>query len=149
MIHAIAILDTMWDWKGITSSAGHTRQAPRFFKINPNNFSGRRLYSLIGRDNSLFVTDACKELVDAAHKHGTPDPKWLFDNLTILHSNGTMMFDVILVCGKVAQATYNQCHFKPSSRTRVIEIPHPAARVVWTREYTKVVKDQIKGVIRL
>lgn len=146
-MNIIAVLDTMWDERRATSRAGHTKEAPKFFQINPKNTSGRRLYSLIETGSSLVVTNACKELVSAAHQHGTPDPKWLCDNLTLLHRGHK--FYVILVCGKVAQATYKQCEFKPLSHTRIIRIPHPAARGVWNKEYIEQVKDHIKGVIRL
>ena len=39
-----------------------------------------------------------------------------------------------LIIGKVAQETYRRCCFVPA-RARVIEIPHPAARMVWTKEF--------------
>ncbi len=121
-------------------------QAPRFFKINPKNFSGRRLYSLIGPDSNLLVTNSCKFMVNAAHKHGVPNVEWLTQNLNILHRHRT--YDVVLVCGKVAQATYKQCNFTPRLYTRVIEIPHPAARTVWTREYIETVRILIKGQLK-
>lgn len=128
--HVVAILETMWDWRGATSGAGY-REAPRYFRINRENFSGRRLYKLIGPDAKLLVTDACRELVRSAKEHGTPDPAWLEENLRILDIGG---IDVLLVCGKVAQQTFAACGYKPRAAT-VLEIPHPAARRVWSREF--------------
>lgn len=147
----VAILDTMYDWRGQTSGAG-LRQAPRYFRINPNNHTGRRLYDLIGPGNSLIVTDACKELVTKPTDHGTPDPKWLMENLTMLRSMRSI--DVLLVCGKVAQKTWIEVKATPSIRTwydprmKEIIITHPAARTVWTREYINEVKQRIRGEIK-
>lgn len=134
----------MWDWRSATSSAGVSKcRAPKFFIINRNNFSGRRLYSLIGNDVRLLVTESCKELVKSAKEHGTPDPIWLASNLTLLHS-GLFKPSVILLCGKVAQKTFKDSKFV--THACVIEIPHPAARVVWTKAYIEQIRQQIQGV---
>jgi hypothetical protein len=122
----VAVLDTMWDWKQQTSSAGY-KQAPRYFRINPNNFTGRRLYRLVGKAK-LLVTDSCPELVSNPKQHGTPDPQWLSDNLFIL--NDLRRIDLILVCGKVAQRTIQECPSVPNCSQ--LAIPHPAART-WTK----------------
>jgi len=42
-------------------------------------------------------------------------------------------FDVLLVCGKVAQEAYERCGYNPVKADVVFLIPHPAARN-WTRE---------------
>lgn len=118
----------MWDWRQQTSGAGY-REAPRYFRINPRNHSGRRLYSLIGPGARLLVTESCRELVSAANRHGTPDPEWLRENLQLLDDPP---FDLLLVCGKVAQATFTRCDYTPR-QAPVMEIPHPAART-WTRQ---------------
>jgi hypothetical protein len=132
--HAVAILDTMWG-----SEPG---EAPPYFKINPNNHSGRRLYSLLGDGFSLLVTDSCRELVTSASQHGKPDPAWLLANLTRMESNRHI--DVLLVCGKVAQKTYAGSDFDPGS-SRVIEMPHPAARFIWTDELIARLRGEICG----
>ena len=139
----VAILDTMYDWRGKTSGVG-LRQAPRFFRINPHNHSGKRLYSLIYPATRLLVTDACRELVQKPTDHGTPDPIWLSSNLQFI--NTIRPITLLLVCGKVAQKTYAQCTFKGNGATRVIELPHPAARPVWTREYILQVQKQMPGL---
>ena len=116
MIHtrALAILETMWGGNG---------QAPGVFRINPDNFTGRRLYWFLGHED-LWVTNACRELVENARLHGTPDPAWLTYNLR------RMTYALLLVCGRVAQRTFAECGYRP--KCRIIEMPHPAARV-WTR----------------
>ncbi|KKL93991.1 hypothetical protein LCGC14_1869190 [marine sediment metagenome] len=93
----VAILETMWDWRGQTSGAGYG-EAPRYFRINPQNHSGRRLYKLIGPDAKMLVTNACRELGKSAKDHGKPDPDWLRDNLQRL-DNKMGGFDTLLVCG--------------------------------------------------
>lgn len=118
----VAVLESMWDWRQMTSGAGY-KEAPRSFHINPDNYSGKRLYRIVGRDADLLVTNACRELCGSANHHGTPDPDWLRENLDILAP-----FDVLLVCGKVAQATYARSGYEFE---RKIDMPHPAARM-WT-----------------
>lgn len=143
-MNVVAILETMWDWRQMTSSAGY-EEAPKFFKINPKNHSGRMLYKLIGQDAKLLVTNACRELVSRANQHGKPDPKWLASNLAeieVTHPKAADI-DVLLVCGKVAQSTFKLSGYTPK-RAVVIEIPHPAARGVWTREFTQKIMTQIQ-----
>lgn len=132
----IAILESMWDWRQMTSSAGY-REAPRYFRINPNNFSGRRLYRLVGKEVDLLVTNSCRELMGAASLHGVPDPIWLRENLEFL-----MPFDVLLVCGKVAQVTYTKSRFQFE---RKVELPHPAARM-WTNAKLDEATKQIRSM---
>lgn len=122
----VAILESMWDWRGMTSGAGYQKEeAPRSFRINPDNHSGRRLYKLCGSRANLRVTNACRELQRSPNDHGTPDSAWLKENLKLLEP-----FDVLLVCGNVAQQTYDVCGY---TALRVLKVPHPAARM-WTRE---------------
>lgn len=132
-MRVVAILETMWDWRGMTSDAGYN-QAPRFFRINPNNYSGKRLYRLVGPGARLLVTNACRDLAASAKGHGKPDPQWLRENLMYLDctDRGPGRIDVLLVCGQVAQATYTRCGYVPQ-RASVFEIPHPAARR-WTKQ---------------
>lgn len=144
-MRVVAILETMWDWRQQTSSAGYA-QAPRFFRINKQNFSGRRLYKIVGPQAQLLVTNACRELVSGPEKHGNGNPTWLAENLPVYltakrplavihereeYKNPFQPIDLLMVCGKVAQKTYRDCGFKPLW-ARVIEMPHPAARS-WTK----------------
>jgi hypothetical protein len=73
----------------------------------------------------LHVTNACRELCGSANHHGTPDPEWLRENLELLAP-----FDVLLVCGKVAQATYARSGYEFA---RKIEIPAPSGADVDAR----------------
>jgi hypothetical protein len=147
----------MWNWRGMTSAAGY-KEAPRYFRINPKNFSGKRLYGLVGSDARLLVTNACRELVNGPKEHGKPDPVWLGENLRILDGVGGELpaggivpddkwrIDVLLVCGKVAQQTFKLCGYEPKAG-RVIEIPHPAARQVWTREFIEQTARRIQASV--
>ena len=129
MIHckAAAILETMW---------GDPGKAPGWFRISPYNFTGRRLYWLLGH-HDLWVTNACREQVANARQHGTPDPEWLASNLKRLR------FDLLLVCGRVAQRTFNACGYRPP-KCRIIEMPHPAARI-WTKADLERWRQLIQG----
>lgn len=137
MKRVVAILDTMWDWRRKTSEAGYN-EAPKFFRINPQNHSGQRLYKLIGPNVRLLVTNACRELVRGADHHGVADPVWLRINLEELERHG---FDLLLVCGKVAQGAFKESGF--TSRIKTLEIPHPAARV-WTKSYLAKIAKRIQ-----
>lgn len=147
-MNVVAILETMYDWRGMASGAGYVVEAPRFFQINPNNFSGRRLYKLCGPSAELLVTNACRELVSSPKQHGTPNPEWLAENLAQIESNlpDSAAIDVLLVCGKVAQQTFKECGYK-LKRGKVIEIPHPAARQVWNRDFIAQTAQLIQGSI--
>jgi len=120
-VNVVALLESMWGWRGY-SDAG---DVIRYFRINPENFSGRRLYSLIGPDHSLLVTNSCRECQATANDHGKPDPAWVAENLRFLASE---KMDLLLVCGKVAKETYLASGF---TFPRVIFMDHPAARR-WT-----------------
>lgn len=111
---ALVVLETMWGGNG---------KAPGLFRINPYNYSGKRLYSLLGHSD-FWVTNACRELVSHANAHGKPDPEWLAQNLQRL------TYDLLLLCGKVAQQTYDRCGYVPPCR--IERMPHPAART-WTK----------------
>lgn len=152
MKRVVAILETMWDWRGMTSGAGYS-EAPRFFRINAENYSGKRLYKLIGPDAKLLVTNACRELVTGPQHHGKGDPVWLEENLRTLDGLGPMPegatpanIDVLLVCGKVAQATYlaqtYQCRW-----AKVLFMPHPAARSYWTKQVIEAMALQIRMML--
>lgn len=119
----------------MTSGAGY-KEAPRAFRINPLNYSGKRLYKIVGPDTHLLVTNACRELCASANHHGKPDPVWLRENLERLE------FDVLLVCGKIAQATYAQSGYQFD---RVIEMPHPAARM-WTKAMIEEMAQRVKDL---
>lgn len=137
MAKIIAVLESMWDWRQMTSGAGY-KEAPRAFQINPKNYSGKRLHRIVGASGRLLVTNACRELVASAAHHGKPDPMWLRGNLEYLEP-----FDVLLVCGKIAQATYARtCYRFP----KTLLIPHPAARM-WTNEMIEETARQVRELV--
>ena len=127
MPKAVALLEVMWDWQQKTSMAnpGYLAQAPRCFRINPENFSGKRLYRLLGHKD-LLVTNACPQLVKSAKGKGSPDDYWLLESLEQLWP-----YELLLVCGNVAQASYDRIRNVGDART--IYMPHPAARQ-WTKK---------------
>lgn len=146
----LAVLSVMWDWEGMTSGAGYEKIAPRFFTINADNVSGKRLYwfldGLLQYNSELQVTNACPQLVSSPNDKGTPSVKWLEENLAqwqyrLEVAKEKQEETLVLVCGKVAQATYDVVNLKPSSRT--IYLPHPAARM-WTRSSLDLAKQFIQ-----
>lgn len=135
MSRVVAVLESMWDWRQMTSGAGY-EEAPRWFRINPQNYSGKRLYRIVGPECDLRVTNACRKLCSHANDHGTPDPKWLRENLEILEP-----FSVLLVCGAVAQATYRETGYEHPC---VIETMHPAARR-WTNALIEQIAQRVRS----
>ena len=126
----VAVLEVMWDGRVASkqmANPNYLAQAPRCFRINPDNHSGGRLYKLLGHSD-LLVTNACPTIVGSAKGRANPDAEWLRENIEELYP-----FRLLLVCGNVAQETYDQLglpgHFTMSYRT--IYMPHPAARQ-WT-----------------
>lgn len=133
MIKVVAVLEVMW---------GRPKAvAPRWFKINPRNHSGRRLlYWTEGAE--LIVTNACKEVVASADQRGKPDHFWLMENLLELRP------PVLLLCGGVAQGTFTRALESGLRlpRTAVIRTQHPAARS-WTRESMEQTRREIQREI--
>lgn len=81
----------------------------------------QRLYDWLGH-HDLLVTNACRELVSGPNQRGIPDKTWVRENLKELWP-----FDLLLVCGRVAQSTYDMS--MAPHPCRIVECPHPAARM--------------------
>jgi hypothetical protein len=131
----VALLESMWGWRGYNEPG---EEAPRFFRINPDNFSGRRLYRLCG-DAVLVVTNSCRTVQQSANHHGTPDPEWVKQNLEKADADGC---DLFLICGKIARETYERTGLQYSN---VIFMDHPAARR-WTNEKLDAIRAQIAAM---
>jgi hypothetical protein len=131
-VKIVALLESMWGWRGYNDPG---EEAPRFFRINHDNFSGRRLYRLCG-DANLVVTNSCRIVQQSANHHGTPDPEYVKENLTRAQGDGC---DLFLICGKIAQDTYAKTGLDYDN---VIFMDHPAARR-WTTAQLDAVTDQI------
>jgi hypothetical protein len=118
MARIVVLLESMWGWGGFNTPGEET---PRHFCINPRNFSGRRLYRLCSGEPFL-VTNSCRYVQSCATAHGTPDTLWVYDNLRLL-----MPFELLLVCGKIAQSTFEQVKDRLPP-FRYLYMDHPAAR---------------------
>jgi hypothetical protein len=136
MPQVVAILETMYVGRTV-----HPETRVPYFTINAKNKSGKMLYSLLDYKHPLLVTNACPELVRYAHEHGTPDPTWLRANLTTLAEKHP--FQLLLVCGKVAQKTFKKCGFELPPGVVSIDMPHPAWRA-WTQERFDELKAKIE-----
>jgi hypothetical protein len=130
----VALLESMWGWRGYNEPG---EEAPRFFRINPDNFSGRRLYRLCG-DTTLIVTNSCKVVQASANHHGTPDPHWVKENISKAIEDGC---ELLLVCGKVAKETIAASGVQFE---HVIYMDHPAARR-WTNEKLEEITSKIES----
>lgn len=131
----LVILDTMWGTGG---------RAPRWFHINPQNHSGRRLYALTGaRYGELYVTNACPQQTTHATRHGRPDAGWLAVSLRLIPGNAHRA--PLLVCGAVAQRAYERILARTGHVGPVYYMKHPAART-WTRKELDRVRQEITAL---
>ena len=134
-MNIVALLESMWGWRGYSAEG----DVVRYFRINPENFSGKRLYRICG-NHSLLVTNSCRECQATASDHGKPDPEWVAGNLKFLASE---QMHLLLVCGKVAKETFERSGFQ---FPRVIFMDHPAARR-WTNEGLDAMHEQVERLL--
>ena len=120
----LSILQNMWH-----PFAGDRWKAPIRFRINPLNYSGKRLYNLVGEGSDLWVTNASRQVSRRASDSRT---KVDLESLDLVLTR--YPWDLVLVCGRVAQAAARRLDPPISERgVRYLEIDHPAARR-WTKE---------------
>lgn len=129
-----ALLDTMW--------GSRKARAPRWFRINPHNHSGRRLYKLVGKEVDLRVTNCCPMMQTSARDHGTPDAAYVAENLRRLEP-----FALLLVCGAVAQRTYAASGYNIGN-AHLLTLKHPAART-WTKKELEDTARQVQSLLRV
>lgn len=116
-------------------------RAPRWFRINPYNFSGRRLHRLAGAGAELLVTNCCPIMQTSARDHGTPDAAYVAENLGRLEP-----FALLLVCGAVAQRTYAASGYNIGNAHLLI-LKHPAART-WTKKELETTARLVQSLLR-
>ena len=122
----IVILEVAWGYGG------------PLFRINPRNFTGRRLYRFFGAA-SFLVTNACSTVVNSAREHAKPDPVTL--RAVLRRANPSF----VLVCGRVAAETFSADMV--SASCVVMSCRHPAART-WTNEQMDAQAKIIEDVLR-
>ena len=154
MANIVALLDSMWGWGGYYNAG---EEAPRSFRINPENHSGSRLYRLCG-NHFLLVTNCCRFVQYSAKDHGKPDAEWVRENLIFLRKE---KMDLLLLCGRVAQETFRQICQVPKLHevgTMLITpeeplpftyfcIDHPAARR-WSKSKMDSTAQEIERLCR-
>ena len=106
-----------------------------WFRINPRNFTGSRLYTLFGTI-PFVVTNACPQIVSAPNRRGTPDP----GKLRIVLKKLAPRF--VLVCGAIAQRTFTADMV--STDCVLMYERHPAART-WTKAELIATRDAIRA----
>jgi hypothetical protein len=133
----VALLESMWGWRGYHAA---DEEAPRFYRINPENFSGRRLYRICPPHTDLIVTNSCRIIQRSANHHGTPEPAYVLENLKQARQDGC---DLFLICGVVAQDTFKRALAVHERHLfQHLFMDHPAARR-WTNEKLDKVKAEI------
>lgn len=125
----VAVLEVMW--------ADYGDPPLRWFRINPYNRSGQRLISIVGHRN-FTVTNSCPDVVYSAASRGIPSKSWLRANLKALAP------DVVLVCGRVAAATF-EADMCPGAR--VVPMMHPAARA-WSKAALASAQRKVTNAIK-
>jgi hypothetical protein len=121
-------------------------EAPRWFSINPLNHSGKRLYWLTGlKPGELWVTNCHSMMGTHSGFHGKPEHKWLRENLLALPRS--MDDTLLLICGRVAQKTFEGIGLNFDSWEHKIRyFKHPAART-WTRKELDKTQKRIKEIL--
>src|ERR1700690_397009 len=72
------LLDTFWGER-----AG--RISPRWYNINPNNYSGKKIYKLTGCNfREVMVGNICKYQVGYSNELGKPDLDWVKSNFDMI-----------------------------------------------------------------
>lgn len=131
-MRVLAILQNMWDDRPWV----HT--APLKFRINPHNYSGKRLYKFVGEGADLWVTNASRQVSRQARVAKTKL------DLVSLERVLAEDWDLVLVCGRVAQGAVRKLETPITERGfPVIEIDHPAARR-WSKEKIREVQKRIR-----
>ena len=113
-------------------------KAPLFFKINPRNRSGAKLYR-ITQGHSLVVTNTASICGHSPDDHQPIDQAHLMRALDRLRKG--IGIDLILVCGNQAKEAWNALPAEYRSGPHII-MPHPAAR-----NLTNALLDDIKATI--
>lgn len=115
-MNVVAILQSMWGPERGT--------APLFFRINPRNRSGAKLYRITD-GHSLVVTNTASVCGDSPDDHQPIDLAHLKRALDRLR-NGIGV-GAVLVCGNQAKEAWLELPAKYRATPHII-MPHPAAR---------------------
>jgi hypothetical protein len=130
----LVLLETAWGWRGIS-------RLPEWFSINPLNHSGRRLHKIFGA-LPFLVGNSAPEIVSRAKEHGIPctrHVRGLF--LAAFEEHGAP--EIVVIGGKIAEATFAAADVPLPDETRVAFMPHPAARF-WSNALTTIAADGIQ-----
>jgi hypothetical protein len=112
----LAILQSMWHYDA-------PAKAPLFFRINPRNRSGAKLYKITA-GHKLLVTNSTSVCGTGPDSNAPIDLKFLE---RAIRRADRMKIDVLLVCGRQAKEAFEQLPEDLRRKPHII-MPHPAAR---------------------
>lgn len=115
-MNIVAILQSMW--------GPRRERAPLFFRINPQNRSGAKLYT-VTQGHSLVVTNTASICGDSPDDYQPIDLAHLTKALDRLRKG--IGIDAVLVCGNQSKEAWLALPAKYRTTPHII-MPHPAAR---------------------
>lgn len=131
----VALLDSFY-----TSSPRHWGTlAPLWWYPGDSSVSSRNLRRMVPPGAEILCINSCPYIVENANKHGKPEPLYVASLLRRLEP-----YDVLLVCGNIAKATFKQSPYKGYGC--ILFIPHPAWRA-WSFALFSAVQESIVSAV--
>lgn len=127
----VALLDSFYT----TNPRHHGTLAPLWWQPIDSSVSSRNLRKMVPEESSLLCINACPYIVESANHHGVPEPLYVAGLLRRLEP-----FDLLLVCGSIAKATFKRSPYKGSHP--ILFIHHPAWRA-WSADGFSAVRQAI------
>jgi len=140
---AIALLDSFYT----NDPRHHGTLAPLWWHPGDSSVSSRNLRKMLPTENQdpphspwdLLCINSCPYIVQSANHHGRPEPMYVAELLRRL-----VPYDVLLVCGAIAKATFRASPYK--GYAPVLFIHHPAWRA-WSTSLINEVQQQIASSV--
>jgi hypothetical protein len=132
---AIALLDSFYT----NDPRHHGTLAPLWWHPGDSSVSSRNLRKMLPPGFSLLCINSCPYIVEGANAHGRPEPMYVAELLRRL-----VPYDVLLVCGAIAKATFRASPYK--GYAPVLFIHHPAWRA-WSASLISEVQQAIASSV--
>jgi hypothetical protein len=126
----VALLDSFYT----TNPRHHGTLAPLWWQPIDSSVSSRNLRKMVPDPDDLLCINSSPYIVQSANHHGNPEPLYVASLLRRLEP-----FDLLLVCGSIAKATFKRSPYKGSHP--IIFIPHPAWRAWSAADFSNVRLD--------
>ncbi len=112
----LCILQNAWGWDG----SEHAEAMRLFFRVNPRNKSGKRMYGIC-EGHDMYFTNASTTITATASGKGKTD----IENLK--EAVKAQEYDLYIVCGSQAAEAVNKISEEHINGV-IIFMPHPASR---------------------